>query len=876
MSLAGTRLGPYEIVSLLGAGGMGEVYRAVDTRLGRHVAVKVLPPGTASSAARKARFEREARAIAALSHPNICAIHDVGSEAGTEFLVMELLDGESLAERLARGPLPITQVLRYGAQIADALQQAHRAGIVHRDLKPGNIMLTGAGVKLLDFGLAKTAQAKASDQDDVPTVVAPLTADGTLLGTVAYMAPEQIEARDVDHRADIFALGIILYEMATGQRPFSGSSPTAIIAAIVTNDPPSIRSLQPSVSPALERIISTALEKNRDDRWQTAQDVGRQLRWILDTASSSEAPPRPGVRPQRRLLLGAVVAIAALLLAAGGAYVGSLRRTPAAEKRLEFTAPPGLAAVSGFDSNAFAIAPDGRSIAFLATAGGERFVAIRDLGSYEVRRVEGSDGAFGPFWSSDGEWIGFSARGKLWKARRTGDSAPEPLCDVGIGGAIATWRGDTILFALAPEAKPEIHRVPAGGGTPVALTHPPAGEWRHAWPHFLPDGKHFVYAAFASGTMNREIVLATIDGSKRAVLLRNVSGVRSGAGSRLLFVRDGRLLAQELDVERGTMVGEAQTVADDIAYFYPTARADFDATPGGTIVYLTDHRTGRLAVVSRSGVAKRVFEDGRFFDVTVSPDGTKAATTLINGATGLGDVWIYDLARGIRDRFTTDPGMEFSPVWSRDGRALLFASAQGGSVPQILFRPLNGSQRALLKDRGRFRWPTSVSPDGETVYFVDRDATTKNDIYRVSLRGSEPETLLKSEFMESDAVVSPDGVWLAYSSDATGRREVYLQQLDAPGSARIRVSPSGGSLPRWGRTSSELFYLSSDARTLLSARTASGRWEDASTEPLFRNELPIIAFAPRNDGFVILDGTPGPRHGIFHVVLDWSPQTPAR
>ncbi|HET8797867.1 MAG TPA: protein kinase [Thermoanaerobaculia bacterium] len=873
MTLIGRRLGPYEIGALLGAGGMGEVYRATDTRLGRTVAVKVLPPQVAMTAERRARFEREARAIAALSHPHICAVHDVGTDDGTEYLVMEYLEGETLADRIARGPLPPTLVIRYGVQIAEALHHAHRAGITHRDLKPGNIMITAAGVKLLDFGLAKSiAASEGSNASELPTQVVPVTAEGTIVGTVQYMSPEQLEGHLLDHRTDLFSLGVILFEMATGQRPFTGGSPSAIIASIFSSDPPPVRSLQPALPPALERIIATALEKNRDDRWQTAHDVARQLRWLLESSGTSETLDRAA--PRRRIPAAAAFAAVALLAALATWGLTTLLRRGGGDIAMiatELSAPAGMAFGGDPDVTLPAISPDGRRIAFVGIAGGERALYVRDLGSYAVTKIDGTQGAMAPFWSSDGEWLGFSARGKLWRTLARGQAQAEPVCDVAAGGATASWHGDTILFADAPAGRAEIFRVSAGGRTPpAAVTKPQPGEWRHAWPLILPDGKHFLYLSFSATSMDREIVLATLDGRKKSVLLRNVSLVRLGGPEQLLYVRDGNLLAQRVDIGRGVMIGEARTVAARVAYFYPNARAVFDGVTAGTIVYRTDTRTTTLVRLDRAGVQKQVLGNDRYFDVSLSPDSMRAAVTVVDSGNGLGDIWIYDLARGVRDRLTSDPGMEFSPLWSADQRAIFYSSAQGGTVPHIVRRDLGSGATAELTGRGVFRWPVSVSSDGASLYFAERNTRTKFDAFRLALPDGKPEPLLVSEFAENDPMISPDGRWLAYVSDAAGSSDVYLRDAAGNG-ARIRVSPGGGFAPRWSGDGRELTYLAPDGRTILSARTPSGRWEDASTTTLFATKGPVLDFAPLrgDEGFLVIEETAGPRDELLHVIVGW-------
>jgi Tol biopolymer transport system component/predicted Ser/Thr protein kinase len=871
MTLAsGRTLGPYELLSLLGAGGMGEVYRARDSRLDRIVAVKVLPSALGAKPELRERFEREARAISALSHPNICALYDVGREDGIEYLVMEYLEGETLAERIGRGPLPASQIVRYGEQIAEALQCAHRAGITHRDLKPGNIMITSAGAKLLDFGLAKfvAAEARVFSADSAPdTRIGPLTAEGTIVGTFQYMSPEQLECNPVDHRTDIFALGAILYEMATAQRPFRGDSQASVIAAVLSADPVPIRALQPAASPALERIIHTALEKNPDDRWQTAHDVGRQLRWIGDSTLTSA----PTAAPPRRVPLPlAAVVTATAIVAALVTWFAARRFAPpparGAGVRLQFAPPPELVPQRSSELCDFALSPDGSAIVFAATSGGSGALFLRRFDSFEVRRVDGSEGALSPFWSSDNAWIGFTARGKLWKTAVAGGVPPRAICDVAPAGARASWQGDTILFS--DWARNEIYRVSAGGGTPVRVTTMQKGEWRHGWPLLLADGKHFVYLQFAAGSLDRKLLLASLDSPRQSVLATNVSLARALGAGRILYVRDGKLLSQRFDASSGDAVGEPVSVADTVDYFYPTGRADFDGSRAGTIVYRTNTSTGRLVQRDRKGVETRLIDDKElFWDHALSPDGRRAAVTVETRATGLMDIWIYDLGRVVRDRFTSDPAIEVSPAWSPDSRSIVYAQGEGGVFPHLVQRPLNGGADVDLVPRGTFQFSPAFAPDGATLFY-EADLPAGSDIFRFALKTRQPEAFLHSTFNEGEPAVSPDGRWLAFVSNASGAPEVYLQSL-TDASQRLRISTHGGRIPRWRGDSKELFFIAPGRAILSAVPGAAGRWDDATVAELFRVPSTIRGFdaAPDGQSFLISDWTPGAADDLFHIIV---------
>ena len=868
MTLArGTNVGPYEIVSLRGAGGMGEVYRARDTRLDRTVAIKILPRSLGANETLRTRFEREARAISALSHPNICAVYDVGRDDGTDYLVMEYLEGETLAERLARGPLPASMVIRFGAQIAEALHQAHRAGITHRDLKPGNVMITAAGAKLLDFGLAKFTEAAVISSHSAPTIANALTAEGTIVGTAHYMAPEQIEGKNVDSRSDIFSLGVMLFEMATGQRPFRGDSPASLIAAILSSDPPPVRSLQPAVSPALERIIMTALEKNPDERWQTAHDLGRQLRWISESSVTVEqaAPLR-----QRRVPIVGMLVVAAIV---GGLVTFAATRFLARPKSgrehlsLQLAQPAGLEPVRSPETVDFALSPDGRTLAFFARANGASSLFLRRLDSFEATRVDGADGASGVFWSPDAEWLGYSARGKLWKRPVGGGAPAEAICDVTTFGARASWAGHTILFADARADRSGIFRVADSGGPVAKVTAPKANEWRHSWPVALPDGEHFLYLSFGRVSLARELRLASLVSPEQSVLLRDISFARLAGPDRLLYVRDGELLSQQFDVDRGVMIGAPSTVAASVSYFYPTARADFDVSPSGVVVYRTDTSTGRLALVGRNGSVLRTIDDTTtFWDNSVSRDGRKAAVTVVTRGTGLMDIWIYDLARGVRDRFTSEPGIEVSPSWAPDGQSIVYSQGEGGVFPHLVRRPLGGSASEALTPAGSFQFSAHYSPDGKSVYYAD-DRGLGSDIYRLTVETRKTEPFLASEFKETFPVVSPDGQWLAYSSNATGEYEVYLQRLAGGDATRIRLSRRGGNRPMWRADGRELFYVTADQMVTSVVSGASG-WEEATTAELFRvgDELRSIDVLPDGQSFLVSNWKAGPHDFLFHVI----------
>lgn len=874
----GTILGPYEVLSPLGAGGMGEVYRARDMRLDRIVALKILPPTLSRNPDLRTRFEREARAISAIAHPHICALYDIGHVDGTDYLVMEYIEGESLADRIARGPLPLSQVLRYGAEIAQALHTAHRRGVIHRDLKPGNVMITASGAKLLDFGLAQMAQPAMrmfSDSSAPATVVNPITAEGTIVGTFQYMSPEQLEGKPVDARSDIFSLGIVLHEMATAQRPFQGSSPVSVMAAILSADPPPVSSIVPAAPPALDRTIATALQKDPEDRWQTAQDVARQLHWIRDGSATSGAIAPP---PRTRWYTTAIAIAVGALLIAGGTWLAT-RYFAGARSRIEavhldLTPPAGTKIVSAFDMVPFAIAPDGRTIAFVAWRGDSQSLFLRRLDSPDVRAVSGSDGASAPFWSSDAQWVGFSARGKLWKIRADGGGTPAAIVDLRSVGARASWVGETILFSDRPGGRTDLYRIGPAGGEAVKVSTPDAAtkEWYRTWPQLLADGSHFTYHSMLTNTPERRLMLGAIGSSQRVLLASGVSDSRVIGSDLVLYVRDGKLLSQRIDADRGTILDEPTLIVENVAYFAPTARAEFDVSQNGVLVYRTETSTGRVVVMDRKGTEIRVLDArGPFFNLAISPDGKRAAVSVITRETGAADIWIYDMITGLRDRFTTEGGTEVSPLWMRDGRTIIYSTAQG-QMPYLVRRQLSAAESQQLLRPGTLQTAGSLSADGKYLYYSQLNPSRRGDVLRVSLATPDhPEPILATSFDENDPHLSPDEAWLAFTSDATGAQEVYLQNL-ASGD-RIRVSTQGGSMPRWSRNPPELFFISA-GKTIVSVTPRANEWHDATTTPLFDGKNEIHGFDVTPDGlsFLLSEWTAGPTDDLIHVVIGALPE----
>jgi eukaryotic-like serine/threonine-protein kinase len=858
---AGSKLGPYEIVSPLGAGGMGEVYRARDTRLDRTVAIKVLNSALVASPDLKARFEREARTISQLNHPNICVLHDIGYDGDVDFLVMEFIEGESLAERLKKGALPLPELIKIGCEIADALDKAHRAGIVHRDLKPGNVMLSKTGAKLLDFGLAKpTAVGAAASSGSAPLLSAamtmtspspqhsPLTQQGALVGTVQYMSPEQIQGIEADARSDIFAFGTVLYEMATGKRAFEGKSQIKVASAILEDEPQPVSAVQCTTPATLERLITTCLAKNPDERFQSALDVKLELRWV------AQAPARPrDVPPKWRYRERMAWAVATLIaLAAVAGY--ELTRQPQASPIAAAIIPPaGVAPNTAGKNGPPQLSPDGTKIAFVgcgtavaatSLVGGRGCVIwVRALASSVAHKVEGTDGGYYPFWSPDSRELAFFADGKL--KRTAADGGPvQVLCDAEDSRGGSWGKRGTILFT-ATRGSP-IFRVPAEGGTPVAITRAAdpssLGEaGSHRWPYFLPDGEHFLYLSANTGSCapDNKIHINTLDGKNDRVVMKTCSSVAFVAG-RLLYWRDGNLVAQPFDPASGTLSGTPAAIAAHVGSDTLFSRAQFSASDDGKIAYISGDEGSRdeLLWYDRDGKMLGTLGPNQSYDsVVISPDGKSVA---YNGLDEPG-VWLLD-SRGTKTRLTHN-GAASSPAWSADGKRLYFTASRNGRY-DIYAVPADGSgQEQLVLSANDIPGTLgaaqlSASLSGRYLAFVTSSSTTKLDIHALPLDGpAKPRPVLQSPANETMPALSPDGNWLAYQSDESGRFDVYVTAFPG-GGAQLQVSTSGGEKPVWRRDGKEIYYRAPDLRlTAVEVTNEVGTLRFGSPKALF--EMPL-------------------------------------
>ena len=845
-----TKLGPYEIQSPLGAGGMGEVYRARDTRLNRAVAIKVLPAHLSDNLEAKQRFDREARAISSLSHPNICTLYDVGHQAGLDFLVMEFLEGETLADRLLKGPLSPEQVLKYGVEICEGLEKAHKTGVVHRDLKPGNIMLTQTGVKLMDFGLAKSSAARTSAAASLtltlssPAANSPLTEKGMIVGTFQYMSPEQVQGKEVDGRSDIFSLGAVLYEMVTGKRAFEGKSQVSVAASILENEPPPIRSVKPMTSPVLDHAIVCCLAKNPEDRWQTARDLALELKWTADSGAQTGIFTPAGQRKAGRQRLAWSVAALLGVTVVLTTFLFRGKRPPVTTPvRFEIQLPAGALT--------FMLSPDGRQLAFLAPGpDGRNLVWIRALDSLQPHPLRGTENVFVPIvWSPDSRFIAFQSGSKLKKIEISGGPQQE-VCDAFatvIGGA---WNRDgTIIFGTVGNG---IMQVPAAGGVATLLTTTEGRNEVHTFPSFLPDGRHFLYLRAPE---NPGIYLGSLDvrpeqQSSRRILSTSQMAVYAATAEprmgRLLFLREGTLLAQAFDERSLQPQGDPIPVAERVGSYHLSGL--FSVSPSGVLAYSAGPTAlwlSQLSWFDRQGKQLGHAEQPgtySYTDFALSPDGKRLAASKIDprsgGETG---IWLLDLLRGVSTRFTFDQAPDSAPVWSRDGSRVAFAAYRAGGNG-IYQKTTNGAgkEQALVSVTGDEKFPDDWSRDGRFLLYTQQDPQTHADLWVLPLAGDgtpsgTATSFANTVFSEEQGRFSPDTRWIAYASDESGRSEIYIQPFPAPpnGGSKTPISRDGGSQPRWRRDGKELFYSSPDGKLMA---------VDVTEGPIFKASAPRILF----------------------------------
>ena len=838
---AGSKLGPYEIVSAIGAGGMGEVYRARDTRLDRTVAVKVLPAHLTGNEELRQRFEREARTISQLSHPHICALYDVGREGDADYLVMEFLEGETLASRLNKGSLPSEQLLRYGIEIADALDKAHRQGIVHRDLKPGNVMLTKSGVKLLDFGLAKYQAAarpeSLSGGSRLATEAqasAPLTERGTVLGTFQYMAPEQLEGGEADARSDIFAFGAVLYEMATGRKAFTGKSQASLAGSILRDDPPSVNEVAPMTPPALNRVIKTCLAKDPEDRFQTAHDVKLQLQWVAEGGSQAGLPVPVAARRKSRERLAWGVAVAAIIAAAVLGF-GFVRRAPVAPRivRFQIATPDGVTSI-----DAPKISPDGRYLAFNASdTDGKTQIWIRSLNAMEAHPLPGTEGASRPFWSPDSRFLGFMADGKLKKIEVTGGPA-QKICDAPTGSDGSWSPAGVILFDGT--GKDPIYRVSAAGGVPAvaAQADPSRKESEVGWPEFLPDGRHFLYMAINQKPEDSAYRVGSLDSKDSKQVASAQTLVTYAPPGFLIYARDRTLVAQRFDSKSLRTVGEPVPLAEQIG-MGASGLARFSVSREGTLAYRTGESGNRLLWVDRSGKEIETLGDrGEYGNPALSPSGDRLAFDLSDPRSGKSDIWIRDLVRGVNSRFTFGGANYISPLWSPDGNSIVFSSDRNGNY-DLFEKPASGQgEEKLLLKNDEFKIACDWSRDGHTIVYSSQGKKTGWDIWALPISGeSKPIPVVVGPFQEIDPVFSPDGRFVAYVSNESGRSEIYVQSFPIA-KGKWQVSTAGGVDPSWRADGKEILYRGLDQKLMAVEVEGAEPFQAGIPKPLFTAHVP--------------------------------------
>jgi len=834
----GNRLGPYEIVATAGVGGMGEVYRAHDTRLDRTVAIKILPKEFAGDARLLARFEREAKAISALNHPNICAVHDIGSDHGVNYLVMEYCKGATLADRIAKGPLPVDDALRYAVEIVDALEKVHREGMIHRDLKPSNIMLTKSGVKLLDFGLAKDSKPANTAE--------PVTEEGQLVGTLNYMAPEVLKGAPADARSDIFSAGTVLYEMFTGRRAFPGDSRADVITSVLSSEPAPLDIGQP----LLQQVIAQCQRKDPNDRWQTAHDLLVALRWIRDGGLSAASTKRRRTMPWLAIAAAVIaLSVTAVVLRVRGT------RAPTRSYRVNLQPPPGIEIPDANVAANLAISPDGEWVAFQGrssdtTVWGLYLRSTRELDAHLV-----ASQAYNPFFSPDSKWLGYAAEGFLHKVPVAGGE-PQKICKAGrLRGA--TWRHDgTILFSMSEG----LLRVPSSGGGPTPVTRPANGE-RHYWPSFLPGGEHALVTVVNGFSDSwRNIAVVSLKDGAMHPLLSGGSWARYLPSGNLVYDRLGRLFVVKFDLDNLRIRGDPQPVLDDVNFSQPNGATAFDISESGSIVYVPGAPKlddAELVWVDRDYRTTPVLDTklpyGR---AAISPDGLRLAVT-ISTTLEDSDLFLYDLQHKTWTRLTFNqrvgqpyPASSGCPVWTPDGNWIICLSGQAGHPNLFRIRADGNGQPQVLTSGRDWEISPTVSRDGTTLLFGRQIDTTQWDIMSMSLQHpAVVRPFLAGPNLEFFPNFSPDGRWVAYESLESGSRQIHVRPFDGAASS-VRVSTDTGWTPRWSRDGREIFYQK--LHEVWSVRVETDPAFKAS-EPRLLFKVPTLAIADSFD--ISPDGT---------------------
>jgi eukaryotic-like serine/threonine-protein kinase len=865
MSLAtGSTLGSYEVLSSLGAGGMGEVYRARDTRLKREVAIKILPDTFSREPDRIARFQREAEVLASLNHPHIAAIYDLEESNGTRFLVLELVEGETLADRIRRGPVQVDEAMRIARQIAEALEAAHTKSVVHRDLKPANVKITPDGTaKVLDFGLAKVfdSEPSASDFSKSPTLMSG-TLPGVILGTAAYMSPEQARGQGADVQSDIWAFGCVLYELLTGKQAFTGDTLTDVLGGIVRVDP-DWAELPSSTPPLLRLLLRQCLQKSRNVRLHHIGDAKIQIDAAL-TESSVSARDSVTTRQLPWFWIAACAVLLLVLIGMTAYFAKYFRPISNDGLTVRLSVPPpekaSFNSAGGVNAPYVSISPDGKHLAFIALSDNVRRLWIRPLDSLESRPLPGTEdvAAYPPFWSPDSRYLAFGHEGKLKKIDVAG-GRPQTICDAPNyeGG---TWnRAGVILFDQVAQGEGPIKRVSAAGGTaePVTVLDKARQEQSHAWPYFLPDGDHFLFLARTPASENSAIFVGSLSSKETKFVIKVHSRMAYDHSGFLLFVRDGSMMAQPFDVRASKVTGDPFPIAEQVRYNPLPAQASLAVSDNGVLTYRTGDDAGNVKLVWMDRSGKKLGDAapaGTYKNPELSPDDSRVVVQQRDPKTTADDIWIIDTIRGVSSRLTSNPEMDVFPVWSPDGTKILFQrgtqvdlrGTQGGDIYVI---PSNGAsaEELILKGSARlYDW----SGDGRLLIYGSNGL----DILSLAIFGDrKPALFVKSEFLKTNARLSPDGRWMAYQSNDAGRADVYVQSFPNA-SDKWKVSPTGGTTPRWRGDSKELYYAAPDRKLMsVSIRSSPTKLELSSPVPLF-DLAPQSGFPLRQGYDVTRDG----------------------
>lgn len=889
----GIKLGRYEVRSQIGAGGMGEVYLARDPKIGRDVAIKVLPSGLSSDKERLARFEQEAQAAGSLNHPNILAIYDVAADNGSLYVVSELLEGETLRDIIGGSPIPIRKALNLGLQAAHGLAAAHEKGIIHRDLKPENLFVTSDGrLKILDFGLAKLIETNGDDsKSDLPTRKVNTDA-GAVMGTVGYMSPEQLRGKPVDQRTDIFSFGTVLYEMLSGQKAFQKDSTADTISAILREDPPELSVTNKNIDPGLERVVHRCLEKNREQRFHSASDLafaleslsGSQSRVDTSLVSTSSVDVRPG-RKSLWDYLGWVTAAMLLLLCIALAYLYFSRPVVGADSLSFAIAAPEKTVFS----DSAAISPNGRLVALTITDGaGVTNLWIRPMDSLEMKKLAGTEGAQFPFWSPDSKTLGFFASNKLKKIDAAG-GPPQAIADASVDPRGGTWAADgTILFT--PATTSPIMKVSSNGGPATEITklNSDLRQSSHRWPQFLPDGKHFIYFGRGENRDAQGIYAGSVDGMEPKLILPTTVLARYTPGGKdsgkLLFVRDGTLLSQAFDPSRFAVSGDATPIVEGVIAFPsevgPTAYSAFSVSDNGTLIYRIGNRQEtQLTWLDRAGKSEeRLFEASVYHEPSLSPDGNKIL--LGRQDSDAPDLYLLDISKNSTMRLTFDPQSDATSVFSPDGTQIIYASNRSGKF-DFYQKPANGSgSDELILAATSSQYPDSWSKDGKyLLYEVDNGIDYKFDLFVLPMFGDrKPFPYVQTPFVESHGQFSPDGKWVAYASDQSGRAEIYVESFPR-GNGFWQISTNGGDQPQWRADGKELYYLAPDKNIMSVSVNNSGTIEFGRPAALFQTNVPLTglsddrnSYVPRADGqkFLVLQLTDTGNSQPWNVILNWS------